>query len=158
MTVPGQQLSRSVRRKRGLEGLVATGPATRPPLRPPVDIACSPLAQPQEFSGNSFTPSMPNGGTLSGTTLLLSSGSSQYLSLPSAFNTKLATLTDFTCMAWITPVTVTSFASLWAFGQDTSNYILTTISGSTGTVSVGYDVSSSYKELESSSTLTAGST
>ena len=50
----------------------------------------------QDYSGNGFNGSLPNGGTLSGEILLLSASSSQYVNLPSGFRRKLGTSTSFT--------------------------------------------------------------
>ena len=50
----------------------------------------------QDYSGNGFNGTLPNKGTLSGTTLLLSTSSNQYVTLPIGFRRKLGKASSFT--------------------------------------------------------------
>jgi hypothetical protein len=80
-------------------------------------------------SGPAWTGTLPNSGTLSGGQLTLSSGSSQYVSLPAGI---VSTLTNFTIETWVKLNTTANWTRIFDFGNNTTTYMfLTPQNGST---------------------------
>jgi O-glycosyl hydrolase len=82
--------------------------------------------------GPAWTGTLPNGGTLSGGQLALSSSSQQYVSLPAGI---VGTLSNFTMAAWVRLASTANWARIFDFGDNTTVYMfLTPQNGTTGTV------------------------
>ena len=79
--------------------------------------------------GPAWTGTLPNGGTLSGGQLLLSSNSQQYVSLPAGI---VGTLSNFTIETWVKLTTTANWNRILDFGNNTTTYMfLTPQNGST---------------------------
>jgi fibronectin type 3 domain-containing protein len=73
--------------------------------------------------GPVWTGTLPNGGTLSGGQLALTSGSQQYANLPSGV---VSSLSNITVMVWLNLASVTYWSRLFDFGNDTTTYMYLT--------------------------------
>jgi glucuronoarabinoxylan endo-1,4-beta-xylanase len=106
--------------------------------------------------GPAWTGTLPNGGTLSGGQLTLSSGSSQYVNLPAGI---VSTLSNFTVMAWVNLVSTANWARIFDFGDNTTVYMfLAPQNGITGTLRYAITTASNGNEqqINCNSTLTTG--
>jgi hypothetical protein len=80
--------------------------------------------------GPVWNGALPNGGTFSSGSVVLSSGSQQYASLPAGI---VGTLSDFTIEAWVNLTTTNNWARLFDFGNSTTvNMFLTPRNGTDG--------------------------
>jgi hypothetical protein len=73
--------------------------------------------------GPVWTGILPNGGTLSGGQLTLSSGSLQYVRLPAGI---AASMTNITVMAWVNLASVSYWSRIFDFGNNTTSYMFLT--------------------------------
>ena len=95
---------------------------------------------------------LPDGGALSGGQLALSSGSSQYVSLPTGI---VGALTNFTVMAWVNLATTANWARIFDFGDNTTTYMfLTPQCGGSGTLRFAVTTNSSGSEQQINCSLT----
>jgi enterochelin esterase-like enzyme/fibronectin type 3 domain-containing protein len=73
--------------------------------------------------GPVWAGTLPNGGTLAGGQLALSSGSSQYVRLPAGV---VASMSNITVMAWINLTSVSYWSRIFDFGNNTTSYMFLT--------------------------------
>src|ERR1017187_5758461 len=107
-------------------------------------------------SGPAWAGTLPNGGTFSGGQLTLSSGSSQYVSLPAGI---VSTLTNFTIETWVKLNTTAGWTRIFDFGNNTTTYMfLTPQNGSTSRLRFAITTSSSggEQQINGPSALTVG--
>ena len=96
--------------------------------------------------GPAWTGTLPNGGTFSGGQLTLSSGSSQYVSLPAGI---VSTLTNFTIETWVKLNATAGWTRIFDFGNNTTTYMfLTPQNGSTSRLRFAITTSSSGGEQQ----------
>jgi len=106
--------------------------------------------------GPAWAGTLFNGATLSGGQLTLSSGPSQYVSLPSGI---VSTLTNFTVEAWVRLNSTANWARIFDFGNNTTVYMfLAPQNGSTGKLRYAITTASngSEQQINCNSTLTTG--
>jgi glucuronoarabinoxylan endo-1,4-beta-xylanase len=107
-------------------------------------------------SGPAWTGTLPNGGTLSGGQLSLSSNSQQYVSLPAGI---VSTLTNFTIETWVKLNTTANWTRIFDFGNNTTTYMfLTPQNGSTSRLRFAITTSGTggEQQINGPSALTAG--
>jgi Concanavalin A-like lectin/glucanases superfamily len=73
--------------------------------------------------GPAWAGTLPNGGSLSGGQLALSSGSQQYASLPAGI---VGSLSNVTVMAWVNLASVSYWSRIFDFGNDTTTHMYLT--------------------------------
>jgi hypothetical protein len=84
------------------------------------------------LGGPVWAGSLPDGGTLSGGQLALSSSAQQYVSLPAGI---VASLSNITVMTWVNLASDSAWCRIFDFGGNTTTYMfLTPQNGSSGTV------------------------
>ena len=106
--------------------------------------------------GPAWTGTLPNGGTLSGGQLTLSSNVQQYVSLPPGI---VSTLSNFTIVAWVRLVSTANWARIFDFGDNETVYMfLAPQNGSTGKLRYAITTTSNSGEqpINCNSTLTIG--
>jgi Concanavalin A-like lectin/glucanases superfamily/Glycosyl hydrolase family 30 beta sandwich domain len=106
--------------------------------------------------GPGWSGTLPNGGALSGGQLTLSSGSSQFVSLPARI---VSTLSNFTAIAWVQLASTANWARIFDFGNNTTVYMfLAPQNGSTGKVRYAITTSSGggEQQINCNSVLTTG--
>jgi hypothetical protein len=104
--------------------------------------------------GPVWNGALPNGGTLSGGQLTLSSGSLQYGALPPGI---VGSLSNLTLMAWVNLASVSDWTRIFDFGNDTTtNLYLMARNGFTHTVRFGITTNGSEEQINCDSTLTTG--
>jgi hypothetical protein len=106
--------------------------------------------------GPAWIGTLPNGGTLSGGQLTLSSGSSQYVSLPAGV---VSTLSNFTVIAWVKLNSTANWARIFDFGDNETVYMfLAPQNGSTGKLRYAITTASNTGEqqINCNSTLSTG--
>jgi O-glycosyl hydrolase len=96
--------------------------------------------------GPAWTGNLPNGGTLANGQLTLASGSSQYVSLPAGM---VGALTNFTIETWVKLNSISNWARIFDFGNNTTNYMfLSPQNGSTGRLRFAITTASSGGEQQ----------
>ena len=108
------------------------------------------------LGGPAWNGVLPNGGTLSGGQLTLTSTSSQFVSLPAGM---VSTLSNFTIEAWVKLNSTANWARIFDFGNNTTVYMfLTPQNGTTGKVRYAITTSGSggEQQLDGNSALTTG--
>ena len=75
------------------------------------------------LGGPVWVGTLPNGGTLSGGQLALSSASQQYVSLPPGI---VSSMSNITAMAWVNLASVSYWSRIFDFGNDTTTYMYLT--------------------------------
>jgi len=106
--------------------------------------------------GPAWNGTLPNGGTLSGGQLTLSSGSQQYVNLPAGI---VSTLSNFTVIAWVDLNSSANWSRIFDFGNNaTTNMFLTPQNGSTGKVRYAITTSGGggEQQINCNSALTTG--
>jgi len=96
--------------------------------------------------GPAWTGTLPNSGAFSSGQLTLSSGSSQYISLPAGI---VSALTNFTIETWVKLNTTANWTRIFDFGNNTTTYMfLTPQNGSTSRLRFAITTSSSGGEQQ----------
>ena len=96
--------------------------------------------------GPAWSGGLPNGGTWSNGQLTLSANSQQYVSLPTGL---VATLTNFTILAWTRLTSASNWARLFDFGNNpTTNMYLVPQNGSNGKIRFAITTSGSGGEQQ----------
>ncbi len=106
--------------------------------------------------GPVWAGTLPNGGTLSGGQLALSSGSQQYASLPTGI---VSSLSNITVMAWADLSSASGWSRIFDFGNDTTTYMfLTPQNGITSTLrfAITTNGAGGEQQINCSSTLSTG--
>ncbi len=106
--------------------------------------------------GPAWTGTLPNGGTLSGGQLILSSSSQQYVSLPAGI---AGALSNFTVAAWVQLATTATWARIFDFGNSTTvSMYLTPQNGNSGEARFAITTNSTggEQQINCNSTLTTG--
>jgi poly(hydroxyalkanoate) depolymerase family esterase len=106
--------------------------------------------------GPIWNGALPSGGTLGGGQLTLSSGSSQYASLPSGI---VSSLSNFTIVAWVNLVSSAAWSRIFDFGSGTTtNMFLTPQNGASGTLrfAITTNGGGSEQQINCSSPLSTG--
>ena len=106
--------------------------------------------------GPVWNGTLPNGGTLSGSQLMVSSASQQYASLPAGI---VNSLSNLTIIAWVNLNTSSNWCRIFDFGKNTTtNMFLTPQNGSSSTVrfAITTNGGANEQQINCSSTLTTG--
>jgi hypothetical protein len=106
--------------------------------------------------GPVWNGTLPNDGTFSNGVLMLSSGSSQYASLPAGI---VGSLSNFTIMAWVNLNSTATWSRIFDFGNNTTTYMfLTPQNGASGTLRFAVTTNSSggEQQINCASTLNTG--
>jgi hypothetical protein len=106
--------------------------------------------------GPVWAGTLPNGGTLSGGQLALSSGSQQYASLPTGI---VGSLSNLTVMAWVNLSSSSGWSRIFDFGNDTTTYMfLTPQNGITSSLrfAITTNGAGGEQQINCSSTLSTG--